>query len=86
LPERIVPFWRNDEGKQYFDGCIRDEKQARLAYRYTLTQAVRHGNVRDWREYPHTHVKIELESAIRRAHELQTFLEGVPYKWYHRPK
>ena len=47
LAESVVPFWRNDEGKQYFDECIRDEKQARRAYRYTLTQAVRHGIVRD---------------------------------------
>jgi REP element-mobilizing transposase RayT len=26
LPERRLPFWRDAEGKSYFDGCIRDEK------------------------------------------------------------
>jgi hypothetical protein len=86
LPARHVPFWRDAEGKGYFDGCIRDEKQARLAYRYTLTQAVRHGIVRDWRDYQHTHVNVELEAAIRRSHELKAFLEGVPYKRYQKPK
>ena len=40
---RLVPFWRDTKGREYFDGCIRDEKQARLAYRYTLLQGVRHG-------------------------------------------
>jgi hypothetical protein len=86
LPLRHVPFWRDANGKGYFDGCIRDEKQARLAYRYTLTQAVRHGIVRDWREYAHTRVNVELELAIRRAHEIKAFLEGVPYKRYQRPR
>jgi hypothetical protein len=37
LPERRVPFWRDDSGKDYFDGCIRDELQCRRAYRYTYT-------------------------------------------------
>lgn len=86
LPVRHVPFWRDAKGKSYFDGCIRDEKQARLAYRYTVTQAMRHGIVRDWREYPHTHVNVELERAIRRSHELKAFLEGVPYKRYQNPR
>jgi hypothetical protein len=86
LPVRLTPFWRDEESKSFFDGCIRDEKQARLAYRYTLTQSVRHGIVRDWRLYPHTHVKVELEAAIRRSHELKAFLEGVPYKRYQKPK
>jgi hypothetical protein len=82
LPKRLVPFWRNGKGREYFDGCIRDERQARLAYRYTLRQSVRHGIVQEWREYPHTRVNIELESAIRRALQLNAFLEGVPYKRY----
>jgi REP element-mobilizing transposase RayT len=86
LPARHLPFWRDAEGKGYFDGCIRDEKQARLAYQYTLTQAVRHGIVRDWRMYLHTRVNVELESAIRRSHELKAFLEGVPYKRYQKPR
>ena len=86
LPIRHVPFWCDAEVKSYFDGCIRDEKQARLAYRYTLTQAVRHGIVREWRDYRHTHVNVELELAIRRSRELKAFLEGVPYKRYQKPK
>ncbi len=65
LPSRLSQFWRNSKGKEYLDGCIRDQRQARLAYRYTLTQSVRHGIVRDWRDYQHTHVNMELECAIR---------------------
>ncbi len=82
LPARLTPFWRNAKGREYFDGCIRDERQARLAYRYTLKQSMRHRIVRDWRDYRHTHVNVELERAIRRALELHAFLEGVPYKRY----
>lgn len=82
LPERVSNFWRDAKGKEYFDGCIRDEKQARLAYRYTLIQAVRHGVASDWHAYPHTRVNVELEAAIKRSHELKAFLEGVPYKRY----
>ena len=59
-------------------------KKCRLAYRYTLTQSVRHGLCRDWREYNHTRVKVELEVGLRRALELQAFLEGVPYKRYQK--
>lgn len=84
LAERLTPFWY-DSGKQgYFDGCIRDEVQARRAYRYTLLQAVRKGLVGDWREYPHTRVKIDLDRAVARAHELRAFLADVPYKRYER--
>lgn len=82
LPAGLKPYWGDARGKQYFDGCIRDEKQARLAYRYTLLQSVRHGVVSDWRSYRHTRVNVELEVAIRRAHELEAFMEGVPYKRY----
>jgi hypothetical protein len=82
LAVRLVPFWRDAKGREYFDGCIRNEKQARLAYRYVLTQSVRHGISRNWREYPHTRVRVELEPAIRRSLELHAFLEGVPYKRY----
>src|SRR5258708_15327248 len=84
LEPRLVPFWY-DSGKQgYFDGCIRDEKQATRAYRYTLLQGVRHGIVRDWKNYPHTRVNVEMERAIARAHQLSAFMEGVPYKRYQR--
>ena len=85
LAERRVPFWREAGHRDYFDGCIRDEKQCRRAYRYTLTQAVRHGIVNDWRDYPHTRVPIELERGLKRALELQAFLENVPYKRYLEP-
>lgn len=86
LPERRVPFWGDRGHRDYFDGCIRDEKQCRRAYRYTLTQSVRHGICADWREYPHTRVNVELEAGVRRSVELGAFLEGVPYKRYQRPK
>ena len=58
--------------------------QFRRAYRYTLTQSVRHGICRDWRLYPHTHVNVELEPGLRRALELNAFLPSVPYKRYQR--
>ena len=86
LPERRRPFWREAGHQDYFDGCLRDEKQCRLAYRYTLTQAKRHGIVEDWNEYPHTRVSIELERGLKRALELQAFMEDVPYKRYQKPK
>jgi hypothetical protein len=82
LPERRLEFWRDSKGHEYFDGAIRDEKQGWLAYRYTLFQAVRHGIVRDWREYPHTRINVELETAIQRSLQLNAFLQGVPYKRY----
>ena len=86
LPRRRLPFWDHRGHQDYFDGCIRDEKQCRLAYRYTLTQSVRHGICRHWRHYPHTRVYIELERALRRAIQLDAFLEGVPYPRYERPR
>ncbi len=82
LPERRPKFWRDAKGKEFFDGCIRDEKQARKAYRYTLHQSERHGVASDWRDYPHTRVNIELKIAVQRSLELKAFLEGVPYKRY----
>lgn len=84
LPRRWVPFWGDAGHQDYFDGCIRDERQCRRAYRYTLTQSLRHGVCPDWRDYPHTRVGVELEVAVRRALELGAFLEGVPYKRYQR--
>jgi hypothetical protein len=67
LPERRLPFWREAGHRDYFDGCISDERQCRRAYKDTLTQAVRHGIVKDFREYPHTHAPIELERGLKRA-------------------
>lgn len=84
LSERRIPFWGDRGHRDYFDGCIRDEKQCRRAYRYTLTQSVRHGICADWQEYPHTRVNVELEAGVRRSLELNAFLEGVPYKRYER--
>jgi REP element-mobilizing transposase RayT len=83
LPVRQKPFW-SDKGtaKSYFDGCIRDETQARRAYRYTLAQSVRHRVCAQWEDYPHTRVTVELEPAVRRAQELNAFMKGVPYKRY----
>ena len=86
LTERRRPFWtqRGAGHGDYFDGCIRDEKQCRLAYRYTLTQSVRHGVCTDWRQYPHTHVNIELERGLQRALQLNAFMREVPYPRYRR--
>lgn len=82
LAEPFSLFWRDAKGREYFDGCIRDEKQARAAFRYTLTQGVRHGVVEDWRTHGHTRVNVGLEVAVKRALELGAFMEGVPYKRY----
>ncbi len=82
LDARRVPFWSAAGHRDYFDGCIRDETQCRRAYRYVLTQSVRHGICKDWREYPRTHVRVDLERGVRRALELKAFLEGVPYRRY----
>jgi REP element-mobilizing transposase RayT len=81
---RRLPFWRESKRKNYFDGCLRDEKQGRLTYRYVCIQAQRHGVCANWRDYPHTHVNIELERAIKRALELDAFLEGVRYRRYEK--
>jgi hypothetical protein len=84
LPERRVPFWRDSENKDYFDGCIRDPLQARRSYRSTLVQAVRAGIVTEHRLYPHTRIFVPIEPVIRRAQELKVFLPNVPYKRYER--
>ena len=82
LDERLTPFFGDTQSQDYFDGCLRDEKQGRLTYRYVQIQSQRHGLAADWRGYPHTRINIELEQAIKRALELGAFLEGVPYKRY----
>ncbi|MEX0642006.1 MAG: hypothetical protein WD468_04860, partial [Pirellulales bacterium] len=86
LPKRRVPFWSEAGHRDYFDGCIRDQKQCRRAYRYTLLQSVRHRIANDWQHYPHTRAPIELERGLKRALELQAFLEKVPYKRYQQPR
>ena len=82
LPKRHLPFWRDDGVKDYFDGCFRNEKQCRLAYRYTLLQAVRAKLVRDWHEYPHTRVNIDVDEGVRVALERDSFMDGVHYPRY----
>lgn len=82
--KRRKGFWKDSDRKDYFDGAIRDEKQARLAYRYTLKQGQRHGFVAAGQFYPHTRVRVAVEPAIRRSLELEAFLEGVAYKRYQK--
>ena len=82
LPERRVPFWRDEGDKDYFDGCIRDQTQCRRAYRYTYAQARRHGLCTDPANYPHTRINVKIDAAVKRALELGAFLESVPYKRY----
>lgn len=82
LEKRHVPFWRGDDGHDYFDGCLRDEIQSQRVYRYILLQSKRHGICMDWRDYPHTRIRIELEVGLKRATELNAFLRGVRYKRY----
>jgi REP element-mobilizing transposase RayT len=74
LPTRHLPFWREAGGRDYFDGCLRDESQCRKAHRYTLTQCRRHGICKDWRDYPHTHVWIDVDRGVKRALELNAFM------------
>jgi hypothetical protein len=82
LPKRHLPFWRDDGVKDYFDGCFRNEKQCRLAYRYTLLQAVRAKLVKDWRDYPHTRVNIDVDEGVRFALERDAFMDAVHYPRY----
>jgi hypothetical protein len=81
-----LPFWRTAGNKDYFDGCIRDVLQMRRAYRYTLLQAVRAGLVRDYRDYPHTQVIVDVDTAVAKAIELHALLEDVPYARYDRKR
>src|SRR2546423_4842200 len=64
LPERRANFWRNTKGNEYFDGCIRDEKQYHAAYRYTRMQARRHRIMYNFERYPHTRVDVELQVGL----------------------
>ncbi len=84
LPERRRPFWSEKGRQDYFDGCIRDEKQLRRAFRYVMDQSVRHGICKKWDDYPHTYVAFDLEEAVWRAKTMQALLEGVPYARYER--
>ena len=86
LPQRRADFWRDTEGREFFDGCIRDTKQCRLAYRYVWTQCCRHGVCDDPADYAHTRVWIGCERGVKRALELEAFMERVPYQRYERSK
>jgi hypothetical protein len=44
----------------------------------------RHAATSGFRRYPHTHVDIDLDAGVRRALQLQAFMEGVRYKRYER--
>jgi len=82
LPQPLRPFWRDRKGHEYFDGCIRDEKQLRLAYGYVVRQSVRHGLCDDWRNYPHTRVLVTLDEALALSRDRDALLKGVPYRRY----
>jgi REP element-mobilizing transposase RayT len=84
LVHRQVPFFRTANHHDYFDGCLRDVLQAERAYRYVQIQSVRHGIVKHYREYAHTRMKIEMNRGIKRAVELNAFLDGLPYARYDR--
>lgn len=82
---KLVPFWRDTAGRNYFDGCIRDERQCRKAFHYTLIQSERHGIVADWHDYPHTRLLIDVDRGVKRALQLGAFMQDVPYPRYQRP-
>jgi hypothetical protein len=84
LPIRQLPFWRDHAHQNYFDGCLRDEQQYRRAYRYTLTQSVRHGIVADYHNYPHTRIRVEANRGLDIAQRQNCFLAEVPYQRYTR--
>ncbi|MBI1367465.1 MAG: hypothetical protein GC162_02300 [Planctomycetes bacterium] len=79
---RLSPFWHDSKSKTYFDGCLRDDKQGRAAYRYVLIQPVRHGVCEQWEDYPHTRIRVDIEQAMRFARARGAFLEGVKYRRY----
>lgn len=83
LPVRLRPFWRDAGNQNYFDGCLR-ERQGEPTYRYVLTQSRRHGVADDYRNYPHTHVSLEMRDAIAQATELNAFIRDVKYPRYER--
>ena len=45
-------------------------------------QPVRHGIVKDYRNYSHTRERVKVDVAVKRALELKAYLEEVPYKRY----
>lgn len=53
-----------------------------VSFHGSRRQSVRHRLSSDFRKYPHTHVRVELERGVRRALELKAFLDDVPYPRY----
>lgn len=86
LPERQLPFWRERGGRDYFDGCLRDEVQCRRAYWYVYRQCIRHGIATDPCQFPNTKIDIELERGLARAMELKALLYDVPYPRYFKDR
>ncbi len=82
LCDRHLPFFRTPGNHDYFDGCIRNALQASRAYRYTWFQSVRHNLSHDPHDYVDTKVKVLLQPALRRATQLNAFMEDVPYHRY----
>ena len=80
------PFWRDDQHRDYFDGCLRDETQLTRSYRYVLTQAERAGVVGPHQAYPNTRAYVTLDEALRRAITRNALLKGVPYARYDDPQ
>lgn len=80
--DRRAGFWGDAEGREYFDGCLRDLKQGTRTYRYVYTQCRRHGVCDEPTVYAHTRVYVPMEEALRGAMERHAFLEGVPYPRY----
>lgn len=81
--DRLTPFWTDAGHQTYFDGCIRDELQARRAYRHTFTQNQRN-HAGDGSSGANTRAPLAIEPCIRRATELGAFLEAVPYARYEK--
>lgn len=83
LPVRRKPFWHDRRHHDYFDGCIRDEKQFTRAYRYIATQATR-SNIRP--RDVHTQIHVELNDGLRFAVYRKALLRGVDYARYKRSR
>jgi len=81
---RIRPFWIDSNHHNYFDGCLRNRRQAEKTFRYIEYQCRRHGICHHPADYPDTRVHIDKPRALARADELQAYLYNVPYKRYQR--
>jgi hypothetical protein len=74
--------WYRDNSIYFITARCRDRFPR--THRYIWLQPVRHGIVKDPREYPHTREIVKVDAAVRRALELHAYLEDVPYKRYER--